>query len=184
MANILAGAALLGLPIGFFIWLTNHRVSASVKGTVDRLLDQKIKGPALVNYRGFLIAVLADAEGREVERLEAGTSCNLSVCFAPEPGSRPNAAAVNISGGEDAPEVVFKVVIDSDDFVVTPDRNQPSGTSYKMVSVPAKGTAKVAFALTAPEEAGEHSLFVQLFQKTRLIQIVTLTLAINERAEA
>lgn len=174
--QIFVWAGIFILGIGLFVWWTWFRAPENVKGTVDRLLEQRIHGPTLVNYVGYVMALLTDDKGDEIKMLRRGDRCNLSVRFADEKPSQSAGEPVNISGGENAPEAVFKVVVDGNDFAVAADRDRSGSTSYKMISVPARGTATVSFTLTAPEEAGRHSLFVQVFQKTRLIQIVTLTL--------
>jgi len=176
-----AGIALLG--VGFLVWWARHRVPENVKGTVDRILEEKIQGPSLTNYTGYLTAALTDERGREVERVEPGAECKLLVRFAPERPAHTAAEPIRITGGEDAPEVVFKVVVDGNDFTVTPELDRPGGTVHRMISVPVGSAAELSFAIAAPAAGGKHSLFVQLFQKTRLIQIVTLTLAVGGLAE-
>ena len=82
------------------------------------------------------------------------------------------AEPINIRDGEDAAQVDFKVWIDSSDIKVTPDN--------KGITMAPKDPAELQFKAVAPSEAGSYVLFVQVFQRTRLVQVAAANLAVHE----
>ncbi len=148
---------------------------APVSRIIDRLLDEKVKGPALANYTGFVTAIFFNQGGQPIQEIGPGEQCELRVRFVQKKPKESWAEPIDIRGGEDAPRVVFKLSMDCDDIQVTPD-SQP-------VVIAPRGSAEVLFTVVASSDAGSHTLFIQVFQKTRLIQVIAPTLIVRHRAE-
>jgi len=145
---------------------------STVSRTIDRYLDEKIGGPTLVNYTGFVTAKFLDKKGRVIQEIGPRGKCELRVRFAPGK-EKESAEPIDIRGGEDAPQVDFKVWIDSGDLDVTPDS--------KGITMAPGETTELQFNVIAPSEAGRHVMFVQVFQRTRLIQVVAAKLVVRKR---
>jgi CheY-like chemotaxis protein len=143
-------------------------------------LEEFLAGPVLENYRGFLCASLVDAAGTPVKLVPEEVSAvlgpghyQLEVWLQPlelEDGNSFRSEIV-ISDGRDAAEVEFEVVIDSDPLTFIP--------SHKTIRAPMnKPSARLAFPFsiqdTSPTDTS--SIWVQLFQKSRIIQVVNLHL--------
>jgi hypothetical protein len=139
---------------------------------VERLIAE-FKGPVLTNYSGFVTASFVDEEGCQVREARPGQVCRLRVHFGQTQPSESWAERIDIRGGDDAPQVAFKLVIDTDDTEVTPDS--------MIAVVTQRGTGEAIFNVVTARAEGRHSLFVQVFQKTRLIQVVALTLMVREK---
>jgi len=159
------------LTFGLIIWFVKYRVPVNVQGTVDRLIDQKIQGPALTNYSGFLSARFVDRDGHPISEIDPEMECTMVVQFAQQQPAEPWAEPIDLRGGEDAPQVFFRIAIDSTGFRVTLDR--------KTVSVAANGVLDVPFEVAAPNTRDRFSIFIQVFQKTRLVQVVAPKLSLR-----
>lgn len=138
---------------------------------VSRIIDERIHGPALTNYHGYVKAHFVDADGNLIENIDPGSECLLIVGFTHKEPPAEFFEEIDLHGGEDAREVSFGIAIDSLDFEVVPD--------HQTVLVPAKGSKEVAFNVSASKESEGQSLFVQIFQKTRLVQVVAPRLALR-----
>ena len=136
-----------------------------------RTTNEERHGPALINYSGYVAVRFEDLKGEPITEIKPGTRCKLRVQFSDQSPVGPWVGGIDIGGGEDKPEVNFTVAIDTDAFKVDSD--------HSMVSVPAKGSRDVTFPLVAIESAEEHSLFVQVFQWTHLVQVVKATLLVS-----
>jgi len=174
-AMILGVIGLTAFGLLVFIWFVKYRVPENVKGTIDRVLEEKVRGPVLANYTGFVAATFTDEQGQVIEEVNPGEHCDLSVRFVQEQPSQASAELIDLREGEDATQVVFRISVDGGDFRVTPDR--------QTVSVAPKGFAEARFEVVAPSEAGKRSLYIQVFQKTRLVQVVSPTLHVRRLAE-
>jgi hypothetical protein len=131
---------------------------------VSRAIDQRIHGSTLTNYKGFVTARLMDADGNLIERSDPGSQCRLIVRFSYEAPADELFEEIDLHGGEDAREVPFVIAIDSVGFEVVPD--------HQSVGVPAKGSMEAYFKVIATPGPEGQSLFVQIYQKTRLVQVV------------
>jgi hypothetical protein len=163
------GLATSGLLV--FIWFVKYRVPQDVKGTIDRVLEEKVRGPVLANYTGFVVAMFTDEQGQVIEEVNPEEHCDLSVRFVQEQPSQASAELIDLREGEDAPQVIFRISTDGGEFEVIPDR--------QTIAVAPKGFAEARFEVVAPCDEGNHSLFIQVFQKTRLVQVVSLTLHVR-----
>ena len=128
-------------------------------------LRKELHGPPLINYKGYVSACFTDVNGNAIDRPSLTSESMLIVTFADKARGVKSEQPINLDGGEDAPEVVFTVVIDSVDFDAEPD--------HKMVSVPTTGMHEFAFRLRPLHSSQKESLFVQVFQKTKLVQVVS-----------
>jgi hypothetical protein len=162
----LGGAAIGAILLGAYFALR-------VRTNVEKTLEAKIRGPVLANYSGFIAAWFANEEGQPIGIADPGAQCFLLVKFSE---TRPDAGrpeTIDLRGGEDAKEVMFKVSIDANGFEV-PDQ-------VKTAVAPRKGSVEVRFRVTVPVEPGNYAIFVQAFQKTRLVQVASAMLQVAER---
>jgi len=166
LALSMAGAAIGAVLLGAYFLLR-------VRSNVEKTLEAKIRGPALANYSGFITAWFVNKDGQRIEIAYPGAGCFLLVKFSATSPGAGRSEAIDLRGGEDAKEVVFKVSIDANDFEV-PDH-------VKTAVAPRKGSVEIRFRVTVPGELGNHAIFVQAFQKTRLVQVVSAMLQVMER---
>jgi hypothetical protein len=131
----------------------------------------EFKGPALANYTGFVAAMFTDAKGRPIREAAPGDKCTLSVRFDKTAPKEWSAERIDIREGKDASEVPFKIAVDAYDIGVTP--------RSRLLVVALDTRAEVRFEVVAPKAAGSHSLFIQIFQTTRLVQVVAATLVVR-----
>lgn len=163
----------VGLPIvvGIVALLAGFAAFESRIRKLNRSNDEKFLGPALTNYKGFLTARFTDLAGKPIVETDSGSPCKLLVEFTQEQPNEDWFEEINLTGGLSANEVVFRIAIDSIDFEVPLD--------HKTVTVPSKGSFIVYFDVT-PTPGGEgYSLFIQVFQKTQLVQVVAPKLLVN-----
>ena len=168
------GVALVTSAMGllFIWWFAKRRVPENVKGAVEEVLTQKIQGPTVTNYTGFLAAKFVDESGQTIAATTPGKQCKLMVQFVQQKPEGTQAELIDLRDGEDAPEVIFRLSVDSGRFKIRPNR--------QTITVPAKGPAQAPFDVETPKEAGEYHIYVQVFQKTRLVQVIGPTLVIQE----
>lgn len=157
--------------------LTTFTRMEGVVGDLRRL----IANPSLHNYRGFFCVSMkglnggvsiSDAEG--LLRVAQGAQCVLSAWLQPnEPGAAMG-GPIDISDGEDAPEVAFEVAIENTAVEFQLNRGA--------ISVrPGQPSEHLSFPFTAPAAAGEHEVWVKVFQKHRLIQIMKGMVQVEEK---
>lgn len=138
---------------------TSLTTSEQLRKTAD-----EIQGPPITNYNGYVSIRFTDLNGSPIE--QPNSESHLIVTFADTSQSSNLEEAIVLQGGKDAPEVVFSVVVDSIDFEIDPE--------HTLVSVPMKGSRDAVFKLTPLDGVGQ-SLYVQVFEKTRLVQVVAHT---------
>ncbi len=157
-------ALLLLAVIGAIVlFLVDHYRTPQI---IDRKVNERIKPPpALTNYEGFVTARFADAAGNNIGELREGLHCNLIVEFSVDPPNQEWVKKISLQGGEDSKEAIFTITIDTDDFEVTP--------YHKTLSVPTtEGSRDTTFSLVVTNKVEEYSLFVQVFQRTQLVQVL------------
>jgi hypothetical protein len=140
-------------------------------GSVEQLIESKVRGPVLGNYTGFLSVAFVDSSDHPIEEADQGQACFLLVGLAKQPAASMRSEPVDLRGGADLNEVAFKISVDANDFVFPKDRGE--------LFVPRRGGANTRFKAFAPREPGNHAVFVQLFQKTRLIQVASAMLRVR-----
>jgi hypothetical protein len=128
---------------------------------------KEIHGPPLINYKGYVSLRFTDPTGEPIEQPHNAPESHLIVTFANQAQGSKSEERIVLDGGQDAPQVVFTIVVDSVDFAVSPE--------HQIVSVPTKGTHEVRFNLRALDSSEKESLFVQVYQKTKLVQVVSHT---------
>jgi hypothetical protein len=170
--HFLLSTGILALLAAFFAVLYARSKSLNL----DNLLEEKVRGPVLANYSGFLLAGFTDSSGAPLVESDPGAPCRLEVRLAQKPAEGMRAEPVDLRGGDDLHDVTFKIVVDGDAFQLT--------GSNALLVVPRRGGARIPFEAVAPHEAGNHAVFVQAFQKTRLVQVVSAILRIRESASS
>jgi len=153
--------------------------SATTTGVLDRL-ETLLVGPKLHNFEGFVSAYLADDSGKRLEFTSPGVAfakidqlCRLVVAVQSQEPSFGIFEPITIRDGEDVDEVVFEARIDSDSLTAKP--RQISLKVCPGQKIPTEGS----FVLD--KKAGTHKLYVQIFQKTRFIQVVPLEMQFKKR---
>ena len=147
--------------------------TAVLEGQIDRLTEA-LGGATLDNYQGFLCISYLDSAGQKVSFSDGGRpdlkpdhSYELIAWFQP---SRPEegflANEVKIAGGSDAKLVGFKLIPDGDRISLTP----PHET---VTFAPEEISQKLKFAFLAPHEADPYDIWVEVFQKNRLVHAVS-----------
>jgi hypothetical protein len=99
-----------------------------------------------------------------VQAIGNGEVCELRIQFEPSKPKETWAEEIDIRGGDNTSQAVFRVSVDADDSEVIPE--------MKTIAVGSRETATVTFKLIASGE-GKQPFFIQIFQKTRLIQVIT-----------
>jgi hypothetical protein len=140
---------------------------------VDRHIDQRLKAQVigLINFSGFLTARYTDIAGNLIEETKVGTACFLKVIVTKQGSGEPWQESIELTGGHDKPEVDFRVVLDSSDFTVKPER--------ALLAVPVTGAKDTQFELTAPDKPGDYRIYVQLYQRTTLVQVIAPRIKVN-----
>ncbi len=159
-------AALIGMT-GVLIWYTRFAVR---KG-----LQEQTQGPVLLNYTGYITVRFTDKSGRPMSICKPRGKGSLVVEFSPEGASEEGAVLIDLNRGKSASEVDFQVQVDRGEFEL---ESEPKRT----LMVKPKDRARVSFAFTAPlRESRDQRLFVQVFQKTQLIQVVPAALIVESK---
>jgi hypothetical protein len=127
--------------------------------------SEEVYGPVLINYSGYVILRFTDFAGFPIELNSSISAFRLIVKFANKLSEGESGEEINLGGGKDAPEVVFTIVMDSIDYEGKPD--------HITDKVPAHGTCEFTFDLRRSEPGDGQSLFVQIYQKTQLVQVVS-----------
>jgi hypothetical protein len=149
---------------------------SNVEEEFNRIIDERVRGPVLANYRGFVAVSFLDVNQRVVKECAPGYKGSLEVRFEPEPPSEIKTDLIDFHAGEDRPRVGLRVVVDTGEFRVTPQEQD--------VDVAPGINAKVQFEVVAPAEEDSYRLFVQVFQKSRLLQVATLELRVTSAGTA
>lgn len=157
--------------------------SENLQGMLSQLMEI-LAGPRLDNYRGYLCVALKDGEnGRQLNwdgktplSAVAGRVYQMQVWFNPDRPSDTLAEPVEVRDGQDSQTVEFQVAIDSDTlhFRKLQDRVQFS---------PNKLSPVVEFPCVTEDEGTRHYLWIQLFQKNRLIQVLPLQINVESNVE-
>jgi len=163
LAIVLVTLASVGL--GTF-WL--YRQNANI----DNRLEEKVRGPVLANYQGYLQAGFTDPSGAPLVEADPGGPCILEVRLAPAANPDLSSEPVDLRGGEDLKEIHFMIVVDGSNF------EWPESSTWLVV--PRRGAGSARFRTGAPRTGGTYSVFVQAFQRTRLVQVVAATLQVRQ----
>jgi hypothetical protein len=141
-------------------------------------IEELILGQDLQNYEGFLCVAVADADGHPCAleeaggvRLSPGQEYCISVRFQPKKPTDTIAESVVIRDGVNAPEVVFDVFLDSEGIEL-------SSHDDSLAFCPGEQSRLARFPFSTPNEIGEHEVWVQVFQRTRLIQSVRVSISV------
>ena len=151
-------------------------VSKVVRGGKDvlRRVEEALRGPVLDNFEGCAAARLTDESGQRVDHVAPGGRYRLTVEMLADRPDDAETELVSIQGGDDVPEVVFEVVADGGPLGVTPRRGS--------VVALADGSSRVrTFTVAVPNdpEATAYKIYVQVYQKTRLVCVVKVDLPLT-----
>lgn len=157
-----------------------------LRTSVHESMTTAMTGPTLANFTGFLAVHPAEnepvlTEGGKIVAV-AGSIVRLAVSVladqsarqaGPERGKDGEALfilePVNIEDGATSHQVPFDIVVDSATLSPTPHR-------HSIRVFPVRGEAQFVLALDV-QDAGEHEVWLQLYQAGRLIQSVVLAVA-------
>ena len=156
--------------------LSPARIEAVVRSSVTEEIKSIIFGPILDNYRGYVCAKLL-CQGQDVSRtnrvVRCGETCELEVWFQSEEPLEVVTDSVDILDGQDSPLVRFDVRIDSNTVRL-------SAASHSFDAQPNESTDRHMFRFWAPEDLGKHEIWVEVYQKNRLIQVLSLPIEVVE----
>lgn len=158
------GVAVLDNYVGF-VCFSVHEKSGKV-GTAD---PRTTKRSADANRSaGVRTARTISWSADEPPVLLGGQSYELHAWFQPDAVNGMFSTEVRVMGGADTRSVEFKLVPDSDSVRLRPVQES--------VSFPVRGTSPlVTFEFETPKESGPYDIWVEVFQKNRLIHVVPLT---------
>jgi hypothetical protein len=181
-------SGLFCLSFGLGMWAPNALLRMTLVTTfaarkdVEQRLDRigAALGVATVdNYRGFICLTINDVEGTEINRsseedyhLLCGRQYSLTVWFQPDDPPEIVSAKIEVTGGTDVSNVEFSLSADSEPMKLNPRNNAVSfGVSGR--------SPDTMFKFTAPESDGRGEVWVQVLQKNRLLEVVSVTIRFN-----
>ena len=128
-----------------------------VREILEAEFEKLIRGPVLDNFEGFVCA-----------RIEQdGSSGKVTVWIqADPPGPDVLSNTIQVRDGQDSPEVTFEVQVESEDLRCLRRR-------ASLVAEPGKRSRALAFPFDEPLTSGSQDVWVQIFQKNRLIQVLS-----------
>lgn len=125
--------------------------------TVREILEDLVRGPVLDNFEGFVCARIR----------QDGSSGEISVWVqADSPGPEILSDAIHIRDGQDSPEVTFDIQVESEDLHCLRRR-------ASLVAEPGKRSRVLTFPLDQPLVPEGQDVWIQVFQKNRLIQVLS-----------
>src|SRR5262245_40274226 len=150
---------------------------------LQRMLSQLLEvlaGPRMDNYRGHLCVALKDCEtGQHIHwedqiplRASAERQYQLQVWFSPERPKDAYADWVEVRDGQDSQMINFLVAIDSDTLEFRKQQDQVQLNPDELSPV-------IEFPCQLSGGRAKHSLWIQLFQKNRLIQVLPLQINVE-----
>ncbi len=145
---------------------------------VAERLDELIRGPVLDNYDGYVCARLATEagvalpmNGTERACAEPGQPCNLEVWLQPQKPQDAVSDRVLIEDGRDSPDATFEIAPDSEFIKFRPSRQDVTARD-------GEESSRLAFSFVTPA-TGSHELWIELFQKNRIIQALRIVLDVG-----
>jgi hypothetical protein len=179
----LAGFLAAFIGVRAYFRLQASPVGAETLTRVTERLTEQVEslflGPVLDNYDGFVcahvstrdgVALISDEKGLLPIGIQVGGL--VTVWFQ---ANRPDAAfsePVKIQDGRNASRINFDVLIDSDTLKFENGRKS-------MVVEHKAPSERLPFQFESPQQSGTHTVWVQVFQKGRLIQVVTVALRVK-----
>ena len=137
----------------------------------------------LDNYQGFICLSFEDEKGGAVSFsegklpvLDAEQSYDLVLWFQPQRPTSGASEEISLSGGLDVAETQFSVAPNSDSLTLKPHRATVS-VGIKQIS------NKEKFRFRAPKSADPYELWVEISQKTRLIQVAFLAFVVRSKSD-
>ena len=129
---------------------------------VREILEDLVRGPVLDNFEGYVCARIN----------QNGSGGEISVWVQSEP---PEAEIlsneIHIRDGQDSPEVTFEIQIESEDLRCIRRR-------ATLVAKPGERSEEQRFPFGEPVISGPQDIWVQVFQKNRLIQVLSAKVAL------
>jgi len=134
--------------------LENRQV---VREMLEAEFEKLVRGPVLDNFEGFVCARInqSGASGEIAVWVQADT---------PEPEVLSD--AIHIHDGQDSPAVTFEIQVESEDLRCLRRRDS-------LVVEPGKTSRQLTFPFDRPLVPGSQDIWVQVFQKNRLIQVLS-----------
>jgi hypothetical protein len=134
----------------------------------------------LDNYRGYVCVALRYSSGTAIRASDDGRyvlttpgTCSLTAWFAPVEQDDVQSQRIEISGGTDASKITFSLSADTD--VGKIDRRNASLTFGV-----AQPSEQATFTLTDLPQEGSGRVFVEILQKNRLIEVVSMEMTIGK----
>jgi hypothetical protein len=160
----------LGRPLG--------EQQSELRAQIDQI-GSVLGAGILDNYHGFICLSIMDEEGGLINLDSEGNAVlntkrhySLNAQFQPSDPNLRFCREVVITNGTDSRNVEFHLVMDSDLISIQPRQHV----------VPFEATTKspiVAFRFASPTEAGSYEIGLEISQKNRLIQFLSVTLAFD-----
>lgn len=141
----------------------------------ESALQEQLKGhaPVLLNFNGYLTGRFIDHSGNTIDKIRQDSTCVLRVEVTNQEPSDSSHELIAITGGKDAAQIEFRIVIDSSQLEIDP--------ALGVMPVPVKGQNHRDFTVKPkPDKPDNRRVFVQLFQRTSLIQVMELQLQVIE----
>jgi hypothetical protein len=151
-----------------------EETAGEIEQRIGKQIESALVGPTLDNYRGFICATVNDQKGQKLTLAEDGmyratTKKPREIVIWLQPGQPEQDAgeAVDIRDGQLVDPVTFEVNLDSDFLTLT--------SSRKEIKAPLdKPSEHAIFPLTISAKSPLLEVWVQLFQKNRLIQVLPI----------
>jgi AAA+ ATPase superfamily predicted ATPase len=147
-----------------------------IRGMLERF---SFANPGILgNFEGFAVVEIADCQGNLVHpsreksyTLSEGQSYELRVGIQSEVPLEGIFDHIRLTNGRDVDSVDFVVFLDCDSL-----RFEPDELEFAVGTKRAESTAKAARVVA---HKGGHDLFIQIFQKNALVQVICLKLEIQ-----
>jgi hypothetical protein len=167
-------------------------VKADIAKGVEEGIKNLLSGPILNNFQGSVQASFLNSEGVLLSCSQEGLPkilpedrFKLSVKFSPETPVEEESSGdriesnfskrISIRDGEDSQKVVFDVVLDSDTVTII---GKTKNSATIQIDPPTENK-KLFFDLKAPNTYDIHKIWIEIYQKNKLIQVIPLKIIVD-----
>jgi hypothetical protein len=155
------------------------------KKQIDEVVENLAGEPTLDNFQGTVLTNIFDLSGDKLSPSAEGDLkvlpkqpllLNVSLCPSYTEKNEDNTTqSISIKNGNSVKDVTFEVSLDSETVNL-------SNTSRKSLTIhldPKSESPSLSFNLNAPDQKGRHEIWVEIFQKNKLIQVLTTQLFVD-----
>lgn len=159
--------------------IQSSQANQNLQSTLISQLMEMLAGPRLDNYDGYLCAELKDSQTSEAMEWDgrninaaSGKEYQLYVWLDRQKPAGKLFDRVEINDGQKAADIKFQIAIDCDSLRFFP-RQQDCLVNVGQYS------SVLSFSCPVGEKKTNHQLWIQLFQKNRLIQVLPLQISVE-----